>query len=207
MPQVAIVNTLGEKVGEMTLSDAVFDIEVSEASVHQVVVALQANARQGTRSALTRREVSGGGRKPWRQKGTGRARQGSIRAPQWRHGGIVFAPKPQDFTQRVNRKIRRLAMCSALTAKLRSGELIVLDGLTLPQPKTREMAKVLSALKAQKALVVLPDVDEEVLRASRNLPATSVTLAGSLNVYDLVRHGTCIMTRAAVEKIQEVYAG
>jgi large subunit ribosomal protein L4 len=206
MPNVAIYNIEGNKVGEMELSDAVFGVEVSEASVHQVVVAHQAKARQGTQSALTRREVSGGGRKPWRQKGTGRARQGSIRAPQRRHGGVVFAPKPRAYEKAVNKKIRRLAMKSALTSKVLSGELFVLDTLELTAPKTREMVKVLAAFNADKALVVLPTVDEMVLRAAGNLPTTDITLVGSLNVYDLVRHGTLLMTRAAVEKIQEVYA-
>lgn len=206
MPNVAVYNMEGKKVGEMALSDAVFGVEISESALHQVVVAQQANARQGTQSALTRSQVSGGGKKPWRQKGTGRARQGSTRAPQWRHGGVVFAPKPRTYRQFVNKKVRRLAMKSALTAKVQSGEFIVLDALQLPQAKTREMVRVLKALNARSPMVVLAQADETVRRASGNIPECSTALVGALNVYDILRHGSVIVTRDAVEQIEEVYA-
>lgn len=206
MPNVAVYNMEGAKVGEMTLSDEVFGVEINEAALHQVVVAQQANARQGTQSALTRSEVSGGGRKPWRQKGTGRARQGSTRAPQWRHGGVVFAPKPRSYRKLVNRKVRRLAMKSALTAKAQSGELIVLDSLSLSEAKTREMAKVLKALDAKSPIIVLAEPDETIRRASSNIPSLSTTLVGTLNVLDILRSGSFIVTREAAQQIEEVYA-
>jgi len=196
----------GAKVGEMTLSDEVFGVEINEAALHQVVVAQQANARQGTQSALTRSEVRGGGRKPWRQKGTGRARQGSTRAPQWRHGGVVFAPKPRSYRQSVNRKVRRLAMKSALTAKAQSGELIVLDSLSLSEAKTREIAKVLKALSASSPIIVLAEPDETIRRASSNIPGLSTALVGTLNVVDILRSGSFIVTREAAQQIEEVYA-
>ena len=196
----------GAKVGEMTLSDEVFGVEINEAPLHQVVVAQQANARQGTQSALTRSEVRGGGRKPWRQKGTGRARQGSTRAPQWRHGGVVFAPKPRSYRQSVNRKVRRLAMKSALTAKAQSGELIVLDSLSLSEAKTREIAKVLKALSASSPIIVLAEPDETIRRASSNIPGLSTALVGTLNVVDILRSGSFIVTREAAQQIEEVYA-
>lgn len=206
MPNVAVYNMEGKVVGEMSLCDAVFGAEVNEPAMHQVIVAQQANARQGTQSALTRSEVSGGGRKPWRQKGTGRARQGSTRSPQWRHGGIVFAPKPRSYRQLVNKKVRRLAMKSALSAKVRSGELIVVDALELPEAKTREMAKVLKALKAASPILVLTRMDETIRRASGNIPSLDTAVVGTLNVYDIMRHGSFIVTREAAEQIQEVYA-
>lgn len=206
MPNVAVYNIEGKKVGEMALSDTVFGVEINEPAMHQVIVAQQANARQGTQSALTRSEVSGGGRKPWRQKGTGRARQGSTRAPQWRHGGVVFAPKPRTYRQLVNKKVRRLAMKSALTAKVLSGDFIVLDALELPRAKTREMVKVLNALNARSPMVVLARADETVRRASGNIPACTTALVGALNVYDIMRHGSVIVTRDAAQQIEEVYA-
>lgn len=207
MPKVAIYNITGKQVGEMELSETVFGVEVNEPAMHQVVVAHLANCRQGTQSALTRSEVRGGGRKPWRQKGTGRARQGSTRSPQWRHGGVVFAPKPRSYRQLVNKKVRRLAMKSALSNKVAEQQFIVLDALELNAPKTRVMAEVLKNLGVEgKALVVTPQVSDDVVRAARNIPGVDTAVVTAMSVYDIMNHGKCIITRDAVAVLEEVYA-
>ncbi len=206
MPKVDVLNMQGAKVGEAELSEGIFAVEMNEALVHQVVKAQLANKRQGTQSALTRSEVSGGGRKPWRQKETGRARQGSTRSPQWTHGGVVFAPKPRDYTQSIPRKMKRLALKCALSAKVSAGELVVLDELKLSQPKTREMAAVMKALGAEKALVVLNEKDESVLRASGNIQALKLAYVNTINVYDILKYDKLVILQAALPKVEEVYA-
>ena len=206
MPNVALLNIKGENIGDITLSETVFGQPVNAAVMHEVVVAHLANCRQGTQSAKTRAEVSGGGKKPWRQKGTGRARQGSTRSPQWRHGGVVFAPKPRDYTIRVNKKVKRLAMKSALSSKVEENELIVFDALNIEAPKTKEMVKVLKAVDVSKALIVLADKDEAVERASANIEGVKTTLVGTLSVYEILKYEKLILTKASVEKIEEVYA-
>lgn len=206
MPSVALYNIAGQEIGTVKLSDEIFAQEVNQAVLHTVVRAYLANQRQGTQSALTRAEVRGGGIKPWRQKGTGRARQGSTRSPQWRHGGVVFAPKPRDYRITVNKKVKRLAMKSALSAKVNDGGLIVFDALDIAAPKTKEMIKVLDAIKANKALVVLPEKDEIVERASGNIPNVKTTLVGTLNVYEILKYDTLILTKDSLAKIEEVYA-
>ena len=206
MPNVALYDIKGNTVGEIALSENVFGQPVNESVLHDVVVAHLANCRQGTQSALTRAEVSGGGKKPWRQKGTGRARQGSTRSPQWRHGGVVFAPKPRDYSIRVNKKVKRLAMKSALSSKVEGNELIVFDELNIEAPKTKEMVKVLNTVDVKKALIVLADKDEAVERASANIPGVKTTLVGTLNVYEILKYEKLILTKASVEKIEEVYA-
>ncbi len=206
MPNVALLNIKGENIGDITLSETVFGQPVNTAVLHEVVVAHLANCRQGTQSAKTRSEVSGGGKKPWRQKGTGRARQGSTRSPQWRHGGVVFAPKPRDYTIRVNKKVKRLAMKSALSSKVEGNELLVFDALNIEAPKTKEMVKVLKAVDVEKALIVLADKDDAVERASANIPGVKTTLVGTLNVYEILKYEKLILTKASVEKIEEVYA-
>ena len=206
MPNVALYDIKGQNIGDITLSETVFGQPVNAAVMHEVVVAHLANCRQGTQSAKTRAEVSGGGKKPWRQKGTGRARQGSTRSPQWRHGGVVFAPKPRDYTIRVNKKVKRLAMKSALSSKVEENEVIVFDALNIEAPKTKEMVKVLKAVDANKALIVLADKDETVERASANIEGVKTTLVGTLNVYEIMKYEKLILTKASVEKIEEVYA-
>lgn len=206
MPSVALYNIAGQEIGTVKLSDEIFAQEVNQAALHTVVRAYLANQRQGTQSALTRAEVSGGGIKPWRQKGTGRARQGSTRSPQWRHGGVVFAPKPRDYRVSVNKKVKRLAMKSALSSKVNDGSLIVFDALELAAPKTKEMIKVLDAVKVNKALVVLPEKDETVERATGNIPNVKTTLVGTLNVYEILKYDTLILTKDSLAKIEEVYA-
>ena len=207
MPTVSVYNMQGQSVGTIELNDAIFGVEVNAYAVHEVVVAQLANRRQGTQSALTRTEVSGGGKKPWRQKGTGRARQGSTRSPQWRHGGVVFAPKPRDYRIVVNKKVRRLAMKSALTDKVLNNNFIVLDTLELSAPKTKEMAAVLKNLGVEKkALVVTEAVNGTMVRASNNIPTVKTTEVGTLNVYDIVNAEKAIVTKAAIAKIEEVYA-
>ena len=181
MPNVALYDITGKVIGDIELSENVFGQPVNEPVLHQVVVAHLANCRQGTQSAKTRSEVSGGGKKPYRQKGTGRARQGSTRAPQWTHGGVVFAPKPRDYTQQVNRKVKRIALKSALSSKVADSELIVFDALNIEAPKTKEMVKVLKAVDVEKALIVLPEKDETVERAAANIPGVKTTLVGTLN--------------------------
>ncbi len=205
MPKTTVYDMTGKSVGEMELSDEIFGQEVNANVLHEVVRAYLANQRQGTQSALTRAEVSGGGIKPWRQKGTGRARQGSTRSPQWRHGGVVFAPKPRDYTVRVNRKVKRIAMKSALSGKVQDSELIVLKDLDLQEAKTKEMVKVLDAVKAEKALIVLPESNESVERAARNIEGVKTALVGTLNVYEILKHKSLVLTEASVKKIEEVY--
>lgn len=207
MPNVALYNIAGEEIGKVKLSEEIFGHEVNEAVLHTVVTAYLANQRQGTQSALTRAEVSGGGIKPWRQKGTGRARQGSTRSPQWRHGGVVFAPKPRSYRQDVNKKVRRLAMLSALSAKVQNGELIVLESLSFEKPRTKDMVAVLDALKvAEKSLLVLPGPDANVELSARNIPSVKTTLCGTLNVYDIVNARRLVITQDAVNKVTEVYS-
>ena len=206
MPNVALYDIKGQNIGDIALSENVFGQPVNTAVMHEVVVAHLANCRQGTQSAKTRSEVSGGGKKPWRQKGTGRARQGSTRSPQWRHGGVVFAPKPRDYTIRVNKKVKRLAMKSALSSKVEGNELVVFDALNIEAPKTKEMVKVLKAVDVNKALIVLADKDEAVERASANIEGVKTTLVGTLNVYEILKYEKLILTKASVEKIEEVYA-
>ncbi len=207
MPKVDIVNMDGNRVGEVELSEAVFGVAMNEHVVYQVVRAQLANRRQGTQSTLTRAEVAGGGKKPWRQKGTGRARQGSTRSPQWRHGGVVFAPKPRDYTISVPRKVKRLALKCALSDKVAQGEIIVLDELTLTQPKTKEMVKLLANLKVgKKALLVIEGRDESVFRASSNLQELKTAYVNTLNVVDILNCDRFIIVKNALAKVEEVYA-
>jgi len=207
MPSVAVFNMIGEKVSDMLLSEEIFGIKPHMAAMHQMVVNYLANQRQGTQSTLTRAEVRGGGRKPWRQKGTGRARQGSTRSPQWYHGGVAHGPKPRDYGFSVNKKVRRLAMKSALSSKVISNELIVLDELSLSEIKTKEIVKVLNALNSgKKALIVLPEKDDVVYRSARNIKGCKTTLVSTLNVYDILNCDTMIVLRDAAVKIEEVYA-
>lgn len=207
MAKVALYNVSGQSIGEIELNDNVFGIEVNEHAVYEAVKSLLANKRQGTQSAKSRGEVRGGGRKPWRQKGTGRARQGSTRSPNWVGGGIVFAPKPRDYSYRINRKVRQLAMKSALTSKVQDAELKVLDALTFEAPKTKEMLAVLKNLNVgKKTLIVLAEVNDAVIKSANNLPNVETTLASTLNVYDILNNDSFIMTEAAVRKVEEVYA-
>ena len=205
MPKVAVYDISGKTVGEIELSDNTFGQEVNNHVLHEVVKAYLANQRQGTQSALTRSEVRGGGIKPWRQKGTGRARQGSTRAPQWRHGGVVFAPKPRDYTIRVNKKVKRVAMKSALSSKVLDQDVIVFDALNIEAPKTKEMVKVLNAVDVKKALIVLAGPDDTVERAARNIPGVKTTLVGTLNVYEILKYQKLILTKESAQKIEEVY--
>ena len=206
MPKAILVNMAGAQVGEVELSEAVFGIEPNQAVVHEVVKNHLANCRQGTQSALTRAEVSGGGIKPWRQKGTGHARQGSTRAPQWTHGGIVFAPKPRSYSYALNRKVKRLALKSALSAKAASGDIVVVDGLNLDEIKTKTMKGFLDTVGAKKAVVVTPEVNENVIKSARNIPGVVTTTAKILSVYDIVNAGKFIVDKAALAVIEEVFA-
>ena len=206
MPNVAVYDRLAKKVGEIELSEKVFGVEINKEVMHQVVVAQLANKRQGTQSAKTRAEVRGGGIKPWRQKGTGRARQGSIRAPQWVKGGIVFAPKPRDYSQVVNKKVRALAIKSALTSKVADNNIFVVEGLELAAPKTKEMVKTVEAFEAKKMLIVTADVNENVYKSARNIPGVQVIPVNNINVYDILRYEKFMITKDAVAKIEEVYA-
>ena len=207
MPKVQVLDINGQKVDEMQLSDAVFGIEPNKVLLHEMVVNYLANQRQGTQSALTRADVAGGGKKPWRQKGTGHARQGSIRAPQWRHGGIVFAPKPRDYSYTVNKKEKRLAMKSAFSAKVIDNNMIILDKLTLDDYKTRDIVDMLSAVNAnKKTLLVLPEVDKKIIFSARNIPGVKTAQVNTLNVYDILNYDSLIVVRDAVSKIEEVYA-
>ena len=207
MPTVSVFDISGKKVSDIELADGIFAIEPNMYAMHLVVVNYLANQRQGTQSTRTRSEVSGGGKKPWRQKGTGRARQGSTRAPQWYHGGIAHGPKPRDYKKEVNKKVRRLAMKSALSAKLADNELIVLDSLTLDAIKTKEMVKVVNALETgKKVLFVLPEKNDIIYRSARNIANVKTTLASTLNVYDLLNCDTVVVLKDAVNKIEEVYA-
>jgi large subunit ribosomal protein L4 len=208
MPKVALFNIKGEQVGDIELSDSVFGVETRPEIMHRVVVNYLANQRQGTSSTLTRAEVAGGGRKPWRQKGTGRARHGSIRSPLWRKGGVVFGPKPRSFRYSLPKKIKRLALKSALSTKLADNELIVLDELNMDKPKTKEMIKILKNLNIdKKSLIVIEGNDENVILSVRNIPGIMTTSASTLNVYDILNHDNLIMTKDAVKKVEEVYAG
>lgn len=205
MPKVAVLDITGKKVGDYQLSEETFGQPVNENVLHEVVRAHLANRRQGTQSALTRAEVRGGGIKPWRQKGTGRARHGSTRSPQWRHGGVVFAPKPRDYSVRVNKKVKRIAMKSALSSKVLGSELILFDALNIPEAKTKEMVKVLGAVEAKKALIVLAEPDAIVERAASNIPGVKTTLVGTLNVYEILKYEKLILTKDSAKKIEEVY--
>ena len=207
MLKTNVYNMSGNVVGEIELSEAVFGIEPNEAVVHEMVKNHLANKRQGTQSALTRAEVSGGGRKPWRQKGTGRARQGSTRAPQWTHGGIVFAPKPRSYSFSVNKKARRLALKSALSAKACEAKIVVIDSITMETPKTKEFAAFLSAVgAAKKPLVVTAAADQNVVKSGRNIPGCEVTFANLINVYDILNAKKLVVDKAALQKIEEVFA-
>ena len=206
MAKANVFNMAGQQVGEIELSDAVFGIEPNTAVVHEVVKNHLANCRQGTQSALTRAEVSGGGKKPWRQKGTGHARQGSTRAPQWTHGGIVFAPKPRSYRYTMNKKVRRLALKSALSAKAAAGEILVVDGLALDEIKTKTMQALLDALKATKAVVITAGVDEKVVKSTRNIPGMVTTPANLINVYDITNAKQLVVDKAALAVIEEVFA-
>ncbi|OPJ54894.1 50S ribosomal protein L4 [Alkalithermobacter paradoxus] len=207
MPKVAVYNINGEAIDEIMLSENVFGVEVNEHVLYEVVKNQLANKRQGTQSAKTRAEVRGGGRKPWKQKGTGRARHGSIRSPQWIGGGVVFAPKPRDYRYTLPKKVRQLAMRSALTAKVNSGEIIVLDSLSMDAPKTKEFVKILNNLKVEKkALVVLAEKDENVIKSANNIPGVETALTNTINVYDILKHDMFIITKDAVKKVEEVYA-
>ena len=206
MPTVGLFNKEGQKVGDIQLSENVFGVEVNQYALHQVVVAQLANKRQGTQSAKTRAEVSGGGIKPWRQKGTGRARQGSTRSPQWIHGGIVFAPKPRDYRVSIPKSMRRVAMLSALTSKVVDNNMIVLDSLEMSVPKTKEIVNMLNALEVKKSLIVVSDSDENVYKSARNIEGVTVIPVNNINVYDLLKFEKLIVTKDAVSKIEEVYA-
>ena len=207
MANVNVLNMAGQKVGEVELNAAIFGIEPNQAALHEVVKNHLANTRQGTQSALTRAEVSGGGRKPWRQKGTGHARQGSTRAPQWTHGGIVFAPKPRDYSYSLNKKLKRLALKSALSAKAQANEVIVIDTIKMEEIKTKTFKNFLNAVGANgKALVVTAENDEIVVKSARNLPGVNVLFANLINVYDILNAKSFVVDQAALTKIEEVFA-
>ena len=207
MSTINVLNMAGQQVGEIELSEAVFGIEPNQAVVHEVVKNHLANCRQGTQSALTRAEVSGGGKKPWRQKGTGHARQGSTRAPQWTHGGIVFAPKPRSYSYVLNKKVKRLAMKSALSAKAAAGEIIVVDSIKLDSIKTKDFRAFLNAVKADgKSLVVTPAKDEVVVKSARNIPGVETTMANLMNVYDILKAKYLVLDKEALAVIEEVFA-
>ncbi len=207
MPKVNVYNMQGELVEEMELSEEIFGVEINEHVVYEVVKNQLANKRQGTQSAKTRAEVRGGGRKPWRQKGTGRARQGSIRSPQWKGGGVVFAPKPRDYSYSVPKKVKRLALKSVLTDKLQNNEMIVVDHLSFEAPKTKDMKKTLANLKAdKKALIVMAEKDANVIRSANNIPNVATALVNTINVYDILKYNSFIITKEAVKRVEEVYA-
>ena len=207
MPKVNVVDLQGNKVDEIELSESIFAVEINEHAVYEVIKNYLANQRQGTQSAKTRAEVRGGGRKPWRQKGTGRARQGSIRSPQWKGGGIVFAPKPRDYSYTVPKKVRRLALKSALTSKVNNNEIVVLNEFEMTEPKTKVFANVLKTVNAgKKSLVVTAENAPFVVKSGKNIPGVKVAFANTINVYDIVNSDTLILTKKAIEKIEEVYA-
>ena len=207
MPNLAVVDMEGKKVGTIELAESVFGIEPNAAVMHQMVVNYLAAQRQGTQSALTRAEVSGGGKKPWRQKGTGRARQGSTRAPQWTHGGIVFAPKPRSYRFTVNRKVRRLAMKSAFSSMAMDNNIIVVDSIAMNEYKTKTIAAMLKAIEAdKKALIVLPEVDSKIIKSANNIPGVKTAQVNTLNVYDILNADKLVIVKDAVSKIEEVYA-
>ncbi len=207
MPKIDVLNMAGAKVSELELCESIFAIEPNTSAMHIAVVNYLANQRQGTQSTLTRSEVSGGGKKPWRQKGTGRARQGSTRAPQWYHGGIAHGPKPRSYRFEINKKVKRLALKSALSSKVAASEMIVLDELTLTAIKTKEVVKVLTAVKAaKKTLIVLPEKNDVIYRSARNIEGVNVTFVNTLNVYDILNCDSIVVLKDAVAKIEEVYA-
>ena len=206
MANVKVYNMEGMEVGTLELNDAVFGVEVNEHLMHLAVVGQLANKRQGTQSAKTRSEVSGGGRKPWKQKGRGHARQGSTRAPQWTHGGIVFAPKPRDYSVKMNKKEKAAAIKSALTSRVAEEKIYVVDSLTFDEIKTKKMTAVLDSLKLDKALVVLDKKDENVILSARNIPEVRTVMSNSINVYDILKYGSLVITKEAVAQIEEVYA-
>ena len=206
MAKVSVYNIEGKEVDTIELNDAVFGVEVNEHLVHMAVVNQLANNRQGTQKAKTRSEVSGGGRKPWRQKGTGHARQGSTRSPQWTGGGVVFAPVPRDYSFKMNKKEKRAALKSALTSRVEENKFIVVDSLTFDEIKTKKMVSVLDALKVKKALVVLDGDNENVAKSAKNIAGVRAVAVNAINVYDILKYSTVVATKAAVEKIEEVYA-
>ena len=206
MANVSVFNLEGNEVGTLELNDAVFGVEVNEHLVHMAVVAQLANKRQGTQKAKTRSEVSGGGKKPWRQKGTGHARQGSTRAPQWTGGGVVFAPTPRDYTIRLNKKEKRAALKSALTSRVNENKFIVVEAMNFDEIKTKKFVEVMNNLKASKALVVLEGENKNVVLSGRNIPTVKVTATNEINTYDVLKYETLVVTKAAVEKLEEVYA-
>ena len=207
MPNMKVLDMSGKEVGTMTLSDAVFGAQVNEAVLHSVVRAYLLNQRQGTQSTLTRAEVSGGGKKPWKQKGTGRARQGSTRSPQWTHGGIALGPKPRTYRVSINKKVKKLAMISALSSKVANGEMVVIDQISATEYKTKNMVNMLNAIGfKKKALVVLDSNDENVLKSFANIPGVKTALSNTINVYDILNNDMFVVAKAACEKIEEVYA-
>ena len=206
MPKVDLLNIEGKKVGDIELAENIFAVEVNEPAMHDVVLNYLANQRQGTQSTKTRSEVRGGGKKPWKQKGTGRARQGSIRAPQWIKGGIALGPKPRSYKYTLNKKVKRLALKSALTTKVQDNNIIVLDELNFDEIKTKNMAKVLENLKVEKALIVIADKNLNVQASARNIPNVKTALVNTMNTYELLKYDTLVVTKEAVEKIEEVYA-
>jgi len=207
MPKVALYDITGSQIGDVELSDDIFGVKINTHVMYEAVKNYLANQRQGTQSAKTRAEVRGGGRKPWRQKGTGRARQGSIRSPQWKGGGVVFAPKPRDYSYKLPKKIKRLALKSALSSKVQDQEIIVVDNLVLDRPKTKDMVKVLSNLNAgKKTLLVIPERDENVILAARNIPGVKTAYVNTINVYDILNCDSFMITKDAVNKVEEVYA-
>ena len=206
MATVSVYNTDGKEVEKIDLSDNIFGVEINETLVHKAVVTYLANNRQGTQSALTRSEVRGGGKKPWRQKGTGHARQGSIRAPQWTGGGVVFAPKPRDYSQKMNKREKQIALFSALSSKVQDEKFIVVDSLDMEMPKTAAFVKVLGNLKAEKALVVTSEKNDNLVLSARNLPDVKTVPTNAINVYDILKYDSLIITKDAVKAIEEVYA-
>ena len=206
MAKVSVYNMEGKEVGTMDLNDSIFAVEINEHLVHMAVVQQLANNRQGTQKAKTRSEVSGGGRKPWRQKGTGHARQGSTRSPQWTGGGVVFAPTPRDYSFKLNKKEKRAALKSVLTSVVNENKFIVVDELKLDSIKTKDFAKVLTNLNVEKALVVLDTNDQNVVMSAKNIPTVKTALTNTINVYDILKYNTVVVTKAAVDQIQEVYA-
>jgi len=207
MPKVNVYNMLGEQVEEIELSDTIFDVVINQHVVYEVVKNQLANKRQGTQSAKTRAEVRGGGRKPWKQKGTGRARQGSTRSPQWKGGGVTFAPKPRDYSYSVPKKVRRLALKSVLTSKLQNNEIIIVDEIRLDGPRTKDMVRLLQNLKAdKKALIVMDIKDTNVIKSANNIPNVATALVNTINVYDILKYNSFIITKDAVRRVEEVYA-
>ncbi len=207
MPQVTVFDMTGKSVGEMTLSDAIFGIEPNTSVMHAAVVNYLANQRQGTQSTLTRSEVSGGGRKPWKQKSTGRARQGSTRAPQWTHGGIALGPKPRDYSYELPKKVKRLALKSAFSTKVADNDLIVVDNIAVEGFKTKAVVEMLSKLGAdKKALIVMPELDQKLIKSAANIPGVKTALVNTINVYDILNYDKFIVAKGALEKIEEVYA-